>query len=233
MIADVFIRRPVLSTVCSLLIILAGAVAIPTLPIARYPELAPPSVTVSAFYTGANAQAVESAVTTPLEQAINGVEGMTYMTSSSTNSGFATISVTFDVTRNQDVAQVDVQNRVNQALGRMPTEVRTTGITVQKQATGFVMAVGMYAENNAYDSLFLSNYVDVYVKDALKRVPGVSDVTIFGERKYSMRLWLEPDRLAARRLTAGDVVNALREQNTQVAAGSLGQAPAPSGQMYQ
>ena len=130
MIADVFIRRPVLSTVCSLLIILAGAVSIPTLPIARYPELAPPAVTVSAFYTGANAQAVESAVTTPLEQAINGVEGMTYMTSSSTNSGFATITVTFDVDRDQDLAAVDVQNRVNQALGRMPAEVRQNGISV-------------------------------------------------------------------------------------------------------
>jgi HAE1 family hydrophobic/amphiphilic exporter-1 len=233
MFADTFIRRPILASVCSLVLILAGAIAIPTMPVAQYPSLAPPVVTVTAFYTGANAQEVETAVTTPLEQAINGVEGMLYMTSSSTNSGFASISVTFDVTRNQDVAQVDVQNRVNQALGRMPSEVRTTGITVQKQSTGFVMAVGVYAENNAYDSLFLSNYVDVYVKDALKRVPGVSDVTIFGERKYSMRLWLEPDRLAARRLTAGDVVNALREQNVQVAAGSLGQSPAPSGQMYQ
>ena len=233
MFADTFIRRPILASVCSLVLILAGAIAIPTMPVAQYPSLAPPVVTVTAFYTGANAQEVETAVTTPLEQAINGVEGMLYMTSSSTNSGFATISVTFDVTRNQDVAQVDVQNRVNQALGRMPTEVRTTGITVSKQSTGFVMAVGVYAENNAYDSLFLSNYIDVYVKDALKRVPGVSDVTIFGERKYSMRLWLEPNLLAARRLTAGDVVNALREQNVQVAAGSLGQAPAPAGQMYQ
>src|SRR5918995_6618061 len=192
MIADVFIRRPVLSTVCSLLIILAGLVAIPTLPIARFPDLAPPSVTVSAFYTGANAQAVESAVTTPLEQAINGVEGMAYMTSTSTNSGFANITVTFDVDRDQDLAAVDVQNRVNQALGRMPAEVRTNGISVQKQSTGFVMAVGVFAEKGEYDSLFLSNYLDVYVKDALKRVPGVSDVMIFGERKYSMRLWLDP-----------------------------------------
>jgi hydrophobic/amphiphilic exporter-1 (mainly G- bacteria), HAE1 family len=233
MFAETFIQRPILASVCSLVLILAGAIAIPTMPVAQYPSLAPPVITVTAFYTGANAQEVETAVTTPLEQAINGVEGMLYMTSSSTNSGVSTINVTFDVTRNQDVAQVDVQNRVNQALGRMPTEVRTTGITVQKQSTGFVMAVGVYAENNAYDSLFLSNYIDVYVKDALKRVPGVSDVTIFGERKYSMRLWLEPDRLAARRITAGDVVNALREQNVQVAAGSLGQAPAPSGQMYQ
>ena len=233
MFADIFIRRPILASVLSLVLILAGAIAIPTMPVAQYPSLAPPVINVTAFYTGANAQEVETAVTTPLEQAINGVEGMLYITSSSTNSGFASISVTFDVTRDQDVAQVDVQNRVNQALGRMPTEVRTTGITVSKQATGFVMAVGVYAPNNAYDSLFLSNYLDVYVKDALKRVPGVSEVMIFGERKYSMRLWVDPDRLAARRLTAGDVVNALREQNVQVAAGSLGQSPAPAGQMYQ
>ncbi len=230
---DTFIRRPILASVCSLVLILAGAIAIPTMPVAQYPALAPPQVNVSAFYTGANAQEVETSVTTPLEQAINGVPGMLYMTSTSTNSGVSTITVTFDVTRDQDVAAVEVQNRVNQALGRMPAEVRTTGITVQKQATGFVMAVGVFAEKGEYDSLFLSNYLDVYVKDALKRVPGVSDVMIFGERKYSMRLWLDPDRLAARGITAGDVVSALREQNVQVAAGAIGQAPAPSGQMYQ
>src|SRR5215204_5745244 len=230
---DTFIRRPILASVCSLMLILAGAVAIPTMPVAQYPALAPPQVTVTAIYTGANAQEVETSVTTPLEQAINGVEGMLYMTSSSTNTGVATINVTFDVTRDQDLAQIDVQNRVNQALGRMPAEVRTTGITVQKQTTGFVMAVGVYSEKAEYDSLFLSNYLDVYVKDALKRVPGVGDVLIFGERKYAMRLWLDPDRMAARRLTAADVVSSLREQNVQVAAGSLGQAPAPAGQMYQ
>src|ERR671918_440904 len=230
---DTFIRRPILASVCSLVLILAGIVAIPTMPIAQYPALSPPQVNVSAFYTGANAQEVETAVTTPLEQAINGVPGMLYMPSMSTNSGASTITVTFDVTRDQDLAAVEVQNRVNQALGRMPAEVRTTGITVQKQATGFVMAVGVFAEKGEYDSLFLSNYLDVYVKDALKRVPGVSDVLIFGERKYSMRLWLDPMRLAARRLTAGDVVNALREQNVQVAAGSVGEAPARPGQTYQ
>ena len=228
---DTFIRRPILASVCSL--VLAGAIAIPTMPIAQYPSLAPPQINVTAVYTGANAQEVETAVTTPLEQAINGVEGMVYMTSSSTNSGVSTITVTFDVTRDQDVAAVEVQNRVNQALGRMPAEVRTNGITVQKQSTGFVMAVGVYAEKGEYDSLFLSNYLDVYVRDALKRVPGVSDVMIFGERKYSMRLWLDPDRLAARDITAADVVGALREQNVQIAAGSIGQAPAPTGQMYQ
>ncbi len=233
MFVDTFIRRPILASVCSLVLILAGAVAIPTMPVAQYPSLASPQVNVTAIYTGANAQEVETAVTTPLEQAINGVEGMLYMTSSSTNSGISTVTVTFDVTRDQDLAAVDVQNRVNQTLGRMPAEVRTTGITVQKQSTGFIMAIGVFSEKGDYDSLFLSNYLDVFIKDAVKRVPGVGDVVVFGERKYSMRLWIDPDRLAARGLTANDVVQALREQNVQVAAGSLGQAPAPSGQMYQ
>lgn len=232
MIADVFIRRPVLSTVCSLLIILAGAVAIPTLPIARYPELAPPSVTVSAFYTGANAQAVESAVTTPLEQAINGVEGMTYITSSSTNSGFANITVTFDVDRDQDLAAVDVQNRVNQALGRMPAEVRQNGIAVTKVSTGFIGGLGFFSRDNRYSSQFISNYIDLYIRDAIKRVPGVGDVIVFGERKFAMRLWLDPNKLAARNITAADVLNALREQNVQVAAGALGDAPSSTEQQY-
>src|ERR671916_1770128 len=138
MFSDLFIRRPILATVCSLMIILAGAIVIPSLPIARYPELAPPSVTVNAFYTGANAQAVESAVTTPLEQVINGVEGMTYIQSSSTNSGASTITVTFEIGRDPDLAAVDVQNRVNQALGRMPAEVRTNGISVTKNSAGFM-----------------------------------------------------------------------------------------------
>jgi hydrophobic/amphiphilic exporter-1 (mainly G- bacteria), HAE1 family len=230
---DTFIRRPILASVCSLVIILAGATAIPTMPVAQYPELAPPQVTVMAIYTGANAQAVETGVTTPLEQAINGVEGMLYISSSSTNSGVCQITVTFDVTRDIEIAAVDVQNRVNQAIGRMPAEVRTTGITVQKGFTGFVLGGGVYSENGAYDSLFMSNYLDVYVRDALKRVPGVGDVVIFGERKYSMRLWLDPTKLAARGLTAGDAVNALREQNVQVAAGSIGDAPAREGQTYQ
>jgi hydrophobic/amphiphilic exporter-1 (mainly G- bacteria), HAE1 family len=233
MFVNTFIKRPILASVCSLVIILAGAVAIPTMPVAQYPALAPPQISVNAIYTGANAQEVESAVTTPLEQAINGVEGMLYMTSSSTNSGFASINVTFDITRDQDLAQVDVQNRVSQALGRLPTEVRALGVTVNKQQTGFVMAAGVYSEKGEYDSLFLSNYIDVYVKDALKRIPGVADVIIFGERKYSMRLWLDPQRLAARQITAGDVTNALREQNVQVAAGALGQEPATKGQMFQ
>jgi HAE1 family hydrophobic/amphiphilic exporter-1 len=228
-----FITRPILATVCSLLVMLAGAIAIPTLPIARFPELTPPSVSVSAVYTGANAQSVESAVTTPLEQVINGVEGMLYMTSSSTNTGFASINVVFEVGTDPDMAAVNVQNRVNQALGRMPGDVRTNGITVQKNTTGFLGGIGFYAPDNRYDELFISNYLDLYVRDAFRRVPGVGNVMIFGERKFAMRLWLDPEKLAARGLTASDVVNALREQNVQVAAGSIGAAPAPEHQMYQ
>ena len=233
MFVDTFITRPILASVCSLIIVLAGALAIPTMPIAQYPEVAPPTVTVMAFYTGANAETVETAVTTPLEQAINGVEGMLYISSSSTNSGVSQIVVTFEVTRDPDLAAVDVQNRVNQALGRLPGEVRQIGIMVQKGGGSFVSAAAAWAENGRYDTLFVSNYLDVYVKDALKRIPGVADVLIFGERKFAMRLWLDPGRLAARNLTAGDVVNALREQNVNVAAGSVGDSPARAGQTYQ
>jgi HAE1 family hydrophobic/amphiphilic exporter-1 len=233
MFVDTFIRRPILAAVCSLVIVLAGALAIPSMPIAWYPDVAPPTVSVTAIYTGASAETLETAVTTPLEQAINGVQGMLYMASSSTNSGVSTITLTFDVTRDPDLAAVDVQNRVNQTLGRLPAEVRQLGVTVQKVSQNFVSAGALFAPNREYDSLFMSNYIDIYIKDALKRVPGVADVQIFGERKYSMRVWLDPVRLAARRITAGDVVEALREQNVNVAAGSVGDAPAREGQTYQ
>jgi HAE1 family hydrophobic/amphiphilic exporter-1 len=158
---------------------------------------------------------------------------MMYMTSSSTNTGASSITVTFEVGRNSDLAAVDVQNRVNAALGRLPTDVRTNGVTVAKTTAGFLGAIGVYAPDNRYDPLFLSNYVDLYIRDALKRVPGVGNVIIFGERKFAMRLWLDPDKLAGRALTASDVVSALREQNVQVAAGAIGDAPAAANQMYQ
>ena len=232
MFVDFFIERPVFATVCALLIVLGGAIAIPTLPIAQFPELAPPQVVVSSGYIGANAQTVESAVTIPLEQTINGVPGMKYITSSSGNDGTSQITVTFDVTRNVDLAAVDVQNRVNQALGRLPNEVKNTGVIITKQASGFVLGAGAYAEGQ-YDSLFLSNYLDIYVKDAIKRVKGVGDVFVFGERKYAMRLWLDPAKLAQRGLTATNVLSALQEQNVQVAAGQIGVPPLPPGQAYQ
>ncbi|HXW18511.1 MAG TPA: multidrug efflux RND transporter permease subunit [Candidatus Acidoferrales bacterium] len=233
MFVDFFIKRPIFATVCALMIIIAGAVSIPTLPVAQFPNLAPPQVSVSAEYNGASAQTVESAVTIPLEQQINGVEGMKYIRSSSGNDGSCQITVTFDVSRNVDLAAVDVQNRVNTALGRMPNEVKTTGITITKSVSGFVLGAGVYAEHGEYDSLFISNYLDIYIRDALKRVKGVADVFNFSPRDYSMRLWLDPSRLASRGLTATDVVSALSEQNVQVAAGQVGQPPSVPGQMYQ
>jgi len=223
----------VFATVCALLIILGGAISIPSLPIAQFPDLAPPQVVVSSAYIGANAQTVESAVTIPLEQAINGVQGMKYISSSSGNDGTSQITVTFDVTRDVDLASVDVQNRVNQALGRLPNTVKNTGVIITKQVGGFVFGAGVYTEKGQYDSLFLSNYLDIYVKDAIKRVPGVGDAIIFGERKYAMRLWLDPARMAQRGLTATGVLAALNEQNVLVAAGEVGQPPSNEAQAYE
>jgi hydrophobic/amphiphilic exporter-1 (mainly G- bacteria), HAE1 family len=233
MFVDFFIRRPVFATVCALLIVLGGLAVLPTLPIAQFPNLAPPQVGVTSVYIGASAQTVESAVTIPLEQQINGSEGMKYITSTSGNDGTSQILVTFDLTRDPDLATVDIQNRVNTAQGRLPSAVKAVGITTQKTAQNFVFGAAVTSDNNQYSTLFMSNYLDVYVRDALKRIPGVADVLIFGERKFSMRLWLDPVRMAGRGLTAPDVVNALSEQNVEVAAGQVGQQPAVPGQNYQ
>jgi HAE1 family hydrophobic/amphiphilic exporter-1 len=230
---DFFIRRPIFATVCALLIVLAGAVCIPTLPISLYPQLAPPQVVVTSSYIGANSKDVESAVTTILEQSINGVEGMRYMSSTSSNDGTSSITVTFDTGYDLNIAAVDVQNRVASVQGRLPSIVNNTGITITKANPNFVLAVGFISPDKSLSPSFISNYIDVYVKDALKRVPGVGDAIIFGERKYAMRLWLDPSRLAARGLTALDVTNALSEQNVQVAAGQLGQQPSDPHQQFQ
>jgi HAE1 family hydrophobic/amphiphilic exporter-1 len=230
---DFFIRRPIFATVCALLIVLAGAVCIPTLPISLYPTLAPPQVVVTSNYIGANSKDVESAVTTILETSINGVEGMRYMSSTSSNDGTSAITVTFNTGYDLNIAAVDVQNRVASAQGRLPAVVNNTGITITKANPNFVLAVGFISPDKSLSQAFISNYIDVYIKDALKRVPGVGDVIIFGERKYAMRLWLDPSRLAARGLTALDVTNALAEQNVEVAAGQLGQQPADPKQAFQ
>jgi len=230
---DFFIHRPVFATVCALMIILGGAVCIPTLPIAMYPTLAPPQVQVAANYVGANADTVEKAVTIPLEESINGVKGMRYIGSSSTNSGTSAITVTFQTDYDLDIAAVDVQNRVASVQGRLPSAVNATGITITKASTDFVMAAGFFTRDGRYSPEFISNYLDVYVKDALKRVPGVGDVQIFGERKYAMRVWLDPAKLASRNLTATDVINALVEQNVEIPAGQLGQPPSDKHQAYQ
>jgi HAE1 family hydrophobic/amphiphilic exporter-1 len=230
---DFFIHRPVFATVCALLIILAGAICIPNLPVAMYPTLAPPVVEVDANYVGADAETVEKAVTIPLEEAINGVEGMRYISSSSTNSGSCMIEITFQTGYNLDVAAVDVQNRVASVEGRLPGEVVATGIDVLKSNYNFVFGAGFFTRDGRYSDEYISNYLDIYVVDALKRVPGVGDVVDFSARKYAMRVWLDPVRLAARDLTATDVVNALEEQNVEVPAGQLGQPPADPKQAYQ
>ncbi|MGH9498605.1 MAG: efflux RND transporter permease subunit [Terriglobales bacterium] len=230
---DFFIKRPIFATVCALLIILAGAVCIPSLPISLYPTLAPPQVTVSSNFVGANAQVVESAVTIPLEQQINGVEGMHYITSSSSNDGTSTVNVTFRTGYDLNIAAVDVQNRVATAQGRLPQEIKNTGVTITKANPNFVFAAGFYSPDNSLSNQYISNYLDVYVKDALKRIPGVGDVIIFGERKYAMRIWLDPTKLAARQLTAADVVSALQEQNVEIPAGQLGRPPADPKQSFQ
>ncbi len=233
MFVDFFIHRPVFATVCALLIILAGAICIPNLPIAMYPTLTPPQVGVTCNYVGANADTVEKAVTIPLEEAINGVEGMRYIRSGSTNNGTSQITTTFRTGYSLDIAAVDVQNRVASVTGRLPAAVNATGITISKANSNFVFGAGFYTLDGRYSHEFISNYLDVYVKDAIKRVPGVGDVQIFGERKYAMRVWLDPLKLAARNLTATDVVAALVEQNVEIPAGQLGQPPSNQQQVFQ
>ena len=230
---DFFIHRPVFATVCALLIILAGAAVIPTLPISLYPDLAPPQVAVTSNYVGANAQVVESAVTIPLEQQINGVEGMHYITSTSSNDGTSNINVVFKTGYDLNIAAVDVQNRVATATGRLPQEIKNTGITITKTNPNFVFAAGFFSPDGSLSNQYISNYLDVYVKDPLKRIQGVGDVVIFGERKYAMRIWLDPSKLAARNLTATDVINALQEQNIEIPSGQLGRPPAPADQTFQ
>ncbi|OJH37411.1 efflux RND transporter permease subunit [Cystobacter ferrugineus] len=233
MFSDFFIKRPIFASVISILITLVGAITIPSLPIEQYPNLAAPQVTVSANYLGASAETVESAVTTVLERQLNGLEGMRYISSTSSNNGQSTITITFDPERDIDVAAVDVQNRVATASARLPAEVNALGIVINKAQSQLLVSYGLYDKEKRYDIGFLSNYADVYIRDALLRVKGVGDVRIFGERRFAMRLWLDPTKLASRGLTASDVTNALREQNVQVAAGQVGQPPAPTGQSFQ
>lgn len=231
MFVNFFISRPIFASVCSLIIVIAGLVSIPNLPIAQYPAIVPPQVKVTSAYTGASASAVEASVTNILEQQINGVKGMKYITSTSGNDGTSTINVTFDLERDIDAAAVDVQNRVGSVQGRLPDEVKKTGVTVDKVSTTIIFASALSSDR--HDALYLSNYADLYFKDALKRVRGVGEVTIFGERKYSMRIWLDPSKLTHRGLTASDVTRALAEQNVQVASGSIGKAPYPDGQAFE
>lgn len=233
MFADFFIRRPVFASVCSLIILIAGAICLPLLPIEQYPNLSPVQVVVTANYQGASADVVEKTVTSVLERQINGVEGMRYITSTSSNDGTSQVTVTFEPGRNQDLAAVEVQNRLSLAQPQLPEPVRQTGVRVSKQSNAIVLGMSIYGEKGQYDNLFLSNYADLYVLDRLKRIAGVGNVQPFGERRYAMRIWLDPSRLASRKLTAQDVVSALSEQNIQVGAGQIGQPPIDDDQMFQ
>ncbi|WGF86729.1 efflux RND transporter permease subunit [Marinivivus vitaminiproducens] len=228
-----FIERPIFATVLSILITIVGAVAYFTLPVAQYPEIAPPTVEIRTSYPGASAEVVSETVATPLEQEINGVENMLYMTSQATSDGQLVITVTFALGTDLDIAQVLVQNRVSAAEPRLPEDVRRAGVTVRKSSPDMLMVIHLNSPDGSRDQLYMSNYATLQVRDVLARLDGVGDVRIFGARDYSMRVWLDPDKVAARDMTAGEVVAALREQNVQVASGVLNQPPVPNQGAFQ
>src|SRR5712664_2439608 len=224
-----FIDRPIFAGVISIIITLLGVIALSTLPIAQYPEIAPPTIQVTTNYPGANAKVVSATVATPIEQQVNGVENMLYMSSQSTSDGSMTLSVTFKLGTNLDTAQVLVQNRVAIAIPVLPPDVQRTGLTPKKQSPDITMVVHLVSPDGSLDSLFTSNYALLQIRDELARVDGVGDINVFGAREYSMRIWLDPNKTSARDLTAQDVVQALQEQNVQVAAGIIGAPPVPKG----
>lgn len=232
-IAQFFVDRPIMAAVLSLLFVITGSIAVFKLPISEYPEVVPPTVVVRAAYPGANPKVIAETVATPLEEQINGVEGMLYSSSQATSDGAMTLTVTFALGTDLNTAQVDVQNRVAQALPKLPEEVQRLGVTTQKSSPDLTMVVHLTSPDQRYDMLYLSNYARLHVKDVLGRLDGVGDVQIFGAGEYSMRVWLDPQKLAQRSLTTGDVINAIREQNVQVAAGALNAPPGPSNSAFQ
>jgi HAE1 family hydrophobic/amphiphilic exporter-1 len=231
--AHFFVDRPIFATVLSAIFLIVGGIAYTTLPVAQYPEVAPPTVVVRASYPGADAQTVAATVATPLEQQINGVEDMLYMSSYSTSDGAMALTITFRLGADLDKAQVLVQNRVAIATPRLPEEVRRLGVTTLKSSPDLMMVVHMLSPDESYDQLYISNYARNYVRDILLRLQGVGDLTIFGERQYSIRIWLDPEKLASYGMTSGDVVRAIQEQNVQVSGGALGQEPTPTDAAFQ
>ncbi|MEW4569006.1 multidrug efflux RND transporter permease subunit [Tautonia sp. JC769] len=233
MFTEFFIKRPIAAAVISILTVLFGGVALIGLPIAQYPEITPPTVSVAASFPGANAQTVADTVASEIEKEVNGVEDMLYMSSTSTSDGQYLLNVTFEVGTDLDTAQVLTQNRVSTAEAKLPEEVKRIGVTTKKKSPSITLCVNLISPDARYDQLYLSNFASLQIRDELARLPGVGDVSFLGEREYSMRVWLDPDRLASLDLTASDVANAIREQNVQVAAGRLGQQPAPADVGFQ
>ena len=220
-----FIDRPIFASVLSIVFVILGAVAYARLPVAQYPEIAPPIINVTGQYPGAGADVVASTVVAPIEEQINGVDNMLYVSSNSTADGRFTISVSFDLCTNLDIAQVQVQNRVAIAQPRLPADVRLVGVTVTKSSPDLMMVVHLYSPDKSRDTLFISNYATLEIKDTLTRIDGVGSITVFGSRDYAMRIWLDPDRLQSVGLTANDVTLAMQGQNVQVASGVLNQPP--------
>jgi len=233
MLSRFFIERPIFANVIAIVTMIVGGVALFRLPVEQFPDISPPTIRVSTVYPGANAQTVADTIASPIEQQLNGVEGMLYMQSTSASDGSYTLTVTFDVGTNLDLAQVLVQNRIASALPQLPADVQRQGVTTRKQSTSIIMFVSLISPDGRYDNLYLSNYATIRLRDELSRVPGVGEIMVFPAKDYSMRVWLDPEKMMARNLTSQDVVEALQEQNVQVAAGQVGQPPADSGQNFQ
>jgi len=233
MISDFFIARPVLANVLAILMVVIGAVAVLALPVAQYPDVVPPTVQVTTRYPGASARTVVDTVALPIEQQVNGVEGMIYMQSYSGADGSYSLTVTFKIGADLNIAQVLVQNRVSSALSSLPQAVQAQGVVVQKNSTAILQIVTLTSPDSRYDSLYLANYATIKLKDEIARLPGVGNVVVFGAGQYSMRIWLDPNKMQARGLMPQDVIQALRQQSAQVTAGQIGAPPAPRGQTFQ
>ncbi|MEX0328976.1 MAG: efflux RND transporter permease subunit [Ruegeria sp.] len=233
MFSALFISRPKLALVISLVLTIMGGIGYLVLPVAQFPDITPPVVSVTTTYTGANAETVENTVAAPIEAQVNGVDDMIYMTSTSSDNGSYSLNVTFEVGTDPDIASVNVQNRVAQAMSSLPTEVTSSGVVTQKASTNMLLLVTLTSPNGTYDSVFLSNYASINLKDALARVQGVGKADVLTNLEYAMRIWMDPDKMAALSITPGDVINAIREQNIEVSAGSIGSPPVPEGQTFQ